>query len=137
MRMLFLFLGLGLGLVGCTDPRKRMWDAQAQLDAERALRSYIELFVAASVPGTQVHAYFGPIEVEMFLRDRDVTDRDLQWREAQLALLERLSDLAREKQANAVVGLEVSLDPFASCSRTGESGLQLSARGTPARLEFL
>jgi hypothetical protein len=99
--------------------------------------SHIDLFVGASVPGTQVHAYFGPVEVEMFLRDRDVFDRDFQWGEAQLSLLERLSDLAREKEANAVIGLEVSLDPFACCRSTGERGLQLLARGTPAKLEFL
>ena len=97
----------------------------------------IELYACAWVPGTRVHAYFGPVSAEIFLRDSDVKDRCSEWVAAQSQLLEKLRNHARVKRANAVIGLEMSLDPFARCPRSGASGLHLYAVGTAAKLEAL
>ena len=52
-------------------------------------------------------------------------------------LLESLRDKARTLGANAVVGLEVTLDPFARNSENDATGLRLHAIGTAAKLEPL
>ena len=58
------------------------------------------------------------------------------WSKAERELLESLRDKARGLGANAVVGLEVTLDPFA-LSEKGTTGLRLHAVGTAAKLEPL
>jgi uncharacterized protein YbjQ (UPF0145 family) len=95
----------------------------------------VELYAGAWVPGTRAEAYFGPISSEIFLRDAEVMDRVGEWTEAQLDLLELLRERARLKHANAVIGVEMNLDPFARCPRSGAIGLHLYAMGTAARLE--
>jgi uncharacterized protein YbjQ (UPF0145 family) len=101
------------------------------------LAEEIELYACAWVPGTRVHAYFGPVSAEIFLHDSDVKDRSSEWVAAQSELLDKLRNHARVKRANAVIGLEMSLDPFARCPRSGASGLHLYAVGTAAKLEAL
>ena len=64
-------------------------------------------------------------------------DRSAAWTKAERELLESLRDKARSLGANAVVGLEVTLDPFAKCPKTEASGLRLHAVGTAAKLEPL
>ncbi len=47
------------------------------------------------------------------------------------------ADKARSLGANAVVGLEVTLDPFARSAENEATGLRLHAVGTAAKLEPL
>ncbi len=96
----------------------------------------VELYTSPWVSGTRAAAYFGPISSELFLEDQSVDDRAEAWTKAERELLESLRDKARGLGANAVVGLEVTLDPF-SKSEAGVSGLRLHAVGTAAKLEPL
>jgi uncharacterized protein YbjQ (UPF0145 family) len=96
----------------------------------------VELYTSPWVSGTRAAAYFGPINTELFLEDDLVDDRSAAWSKAERELLEALRDKARALGANAVVGLEVTLDPFAK-SESGETGLRLHAVGTAAKLEPL
>lgn len=98
--------------------------------------SEVELYTAPWVAQTRARAYFGPISVHMFLPDSRVTreNREEEWTLAEMELLRRLRERASELGANAVVGLEVSLDPFA-VSWLGSPGLSLNAVGTAALLE--
>jgi hypothetical protein len=70
----------------------------------------VELYTSPWVSGTRAAAYFGPISSELFLPDAEVTDRSAAWTKAERELLESLRDKARMLGANAVVGLEVTLD---------------------------
>ena len=97
----------------------------------------VELYTSPWVSGTRAAAYFGPISSELFLADDSVEDRSAAWTKAERELLESLRDKARTLGANAVVGLEVTLDPFAQLPDTGLTGLRLHAVGTAAKLEPL
>jgi uncharacterized protein YbjQ (UPF0145 family) len=97
----------------------------------------VELYTSPWVSGTRAAAYFGPISSELFLEDAHVEDRSAAWSKAERELLEALRDKARALGANAVVGLEVTLDPFAQAPETGSTGLRLHAVGTAAKLEPL
>ena len=94
----------------------------------------IELYQAPWVQGTLAKAHVGPISSEIFVDDREPARRSA-WIRALVVLLEALRDQARAARANAVVGIELTLDPFA-CSRDGErSGVRLSAQGAAVVLE--
>jgi hypothetical protein len=97
----------------------------------------VELYTSPWVSGTRAAAYFGPISSELFLEDDSVEDRVEAWTKAERELLESLRDKARSLGANAVVGLEVTLDPFAKAPDTEATGLKLHAVGTAAKLEPL
>ncbi len=97
----------------------------------------VELYTSPWVSGTRAAAYFGPISSELFLEDAQVEDRSAAWTKAERELLEALRDKARALGANAVVGLEVTLDPFAQAPESGATGLRLHAVGTAAKLEAL
>jgi len=99
----------------------------------------VELYTSPWVSGTRAAAYFGPISSELFLEDDSVDDRVEAWTRAERELLESLRDKARSLGANAVVGLEVTLDPFALADPEKEdvTGLRLHAVGTAAKLEPL
>ena len=97
----------------------------------------VELYTSPWVSGTRAAAYFGPISSELFLEDNAVEDRSEAWTKAERELLESLRDKARTLGANAVVGLEVTLDPFARSAETDKTGLRLHAVGTAAKLEPL
>jgi uncharacterized protein YbjQ (UPF0145 family) len=97
----------------------------------------VELYTSPWVSGTRAVGYFGPISSSLFLADASVEDRSEAWEKAELELLESLRDKARATGANAVVGLEVTLDPFAVGEATGLTGLRLHAVGTAAKLEPL
>jgi uncharacterized protein YbjQ (UPF0145 family) len=99
--------------------------------------SEVELYTSPWVSGTRAAAYFGPISSELFLEDASVEDRTEAWTKAERELLESLRDKARALGANAVVGLEVTLDPFAHAAETNATGLKLHAVGTAAKLEPL
>ena len=71
------------------------------------------------------------------LEDDSVDDRVEAWTRAERELLESLRDKARSLGANAVVGLEVTLDPFAQAEEKEVTGLRLHAVGTAAKLEPL
>jgi uncharacterized protein YbjQ (UPF0145 family) len=102
-----------------------------------ALDQDVELYTSPWVSGTRAAAYFGPISSELFLEDDSVEDRTEAWSKAERELLESLRDKARSLGANAVVGLEVTLDPFARAPETEKTGLRLHAVGTAAKLEPL
>ncbi len=97
----------------------------------------VELYTSPWVSGTRAAAYFGPISAELFLEDNSVEDREEAWGKAERELLESLRDKARGLGANAVVGLEVTLDPFAHDEKNDATGLRLHAVGTAAKLEPL
>jgi uncharacterized protein YbjQ (UPF0145 family) len=97
----------------------------------------VELYTSPWVSGTRAAAYFGPISSELFLQDDQVEDRSSAWTKAERELLESLRDKARLLGANAVVGLEVTLDPFARAADSDATGLRLHAVGTAAKLEPL
>jgi len=97
----------------------------------------VELYTSPWVSGTRAAAYFGPISSELLLEDEAVEDRTEAWTKAERELLESLRDKARSLGANAVVGLEVTLDPFARLEDTETTGLRLHAVGTAAKLEPL
>jgi uncharacterized protein YbjQ (UPF0145 family) len=107
--------------------------SRAPLDSEND----VELYTSPWVSGTRAAAYFGPISSELFLQDDQVEDRSEAWTKAERELLESLRDKARLLGANAVVGLEVTLDPFAHAPESDATGLRLHAVGTAAKLEPL
>jgi hypothetical protein len=119
------------------EHRKAEWRPEWLLPREdpREDASKIELYARAWVPGTRVEAYFGPVSSEMFLEDEDGPNRCAAWTEAQLEVLDLLCERARLKHANAVIGFEMVLDPFARCPRSGARGLYVYAVGTAAKLE--
>jgi hypothetical protein len=96
----------------------------------------VELHTSPWVCGTRAAAYFGAIDTDLFIADKGLVDRVEAWTAAEKELLEGLRVKAAALGANAVVGLEVTLDPFAK-SAEGEPGLRLRAVGTAARLEPL
>ncbi len=104
--------------------------------SNRSMAEDVELYTSPWVSGTRAAAYFGPISSELFLEDDLVVDRSEAWAKAERELLESLRDKARGLGANAVVGLEVTLDPFAK-TEDGATGLRLHAVGTAAKLEPL
>ena len=109
-----------------------------ELDTELEPEQDVELYTSPWVSGTRAAAYFGPISSELFLPDEEVTDRTAAWTKAERELLESLRDKARTLGANAVVGLEVTLDPFARAPENEAiTGLRLHAVGTAAKLEPL
>ncbi len=94
----------------------------------------IKLYEEAWAPGTRTKAQLGPISCEVFVDDREPAPITA-WIKAQLKLLEVLRDEARAVCANAVLGLEITLDPFAYASSGEHSGVRLSARGAAVILE--
>ena len=111
--------------------------ARTKSEPEPGSEQDVELYTSPWVSGTRAAAYFGPISSELFLEDSEVEDRTAAWTKAEKELLESLRDKARSLGANAVVGLEVTLDPFARSDETDTTGLRLHAVGTAARLEPL
>ena len=114
-----------------------MSDSPQEQPEQPTLDQDVELYTSPWVSGTRAAAYFGPISSELFLEDDSVKDRSEAWTKAERELLESLRDKARSLGANAVVGLEVTLDPFARLADTDTTGLRLHAVGTAAKLEPL
>jgi uncharacterized protein YbjQ (UPF0145 family) len=83
------------------------------------------------VSGTRSARYLGTIDVERFFPAEGL--RVAAWSKAGRELLDALRDEARALGANAVVGLAISVDPFA-VSKSGEKGMRLHAAGTAVRL---
>lgn len=110
---------------------------QAAKESKSQVPDDVDLYTSPWVSGTRAAAYFGPISSELFLEDSSVASRADAWAKAEVELLESLRDRGRVLGANAVVGLEVTLDPFSHCKETGAPGLLLQAVGTAAKLEPL
>ncbi len=96
----------------------------------------IELYQEPWVTGTRTKSHFGPISAEIFVDDKEPGRRS-EWLKALLELLERLRNKARVLCANAVVNLEITLDPFAYSNDGARPGVRLSAQGTAVILESL
>ncbi len=99
----------------------------------------VQLSTSPWVSGTRSAVYFGPIHSELFLHDELPQNRVAacaMWGKAVQELLEALRDRARALGANAVVGLAVSLDPFAR-SKSGVKGMRLRSVGTAVRTDPL
>lgn len=95
----------------------------------------VTLYTSPWVSGTRAAAYFGPISMDLFRPDSEITDREQDWTKAETELLEGLRLKASLLGANSIVALEVTLDPFAR--KQGVPGLSLHAIGTAAKLEPL
>ena len=95
----------------------------------------VEVYTSPWVSGTRAAAYFGPVSTAIFLADEDTEDRVKDWLRLELELMDSIKQKAHNLGANAIVGIEVTLDPFAE--QEGKVGLRLHAVGTAARLESL
>jgi len=95
----------------------------------------VELFSSPWASGTRAACYFGPISAALFLADCAEQRRSTAWGQAHRDLIDLIGSRAAALGANAIVGFEVVLDPFAeeSC----RNGLLLYAVGTAAILEPL
>jgi uncharacterized protein YbjQ (UPF0145 family) len=102
-------------------------------DEGRSRVEEIELHVSPWVSGARSAVYFGTITSDLFL-EGNLVDDCTALTTAEHELLEALGDKARALGANAVLALEMSLDPFAR-SDAGASGTTLHAVGTAVRLE--
>ena len=88
------------------------------------------------VAGTRATAQRGRVWAEIFVDDRE-PDRRRAWDKAHRELLESVRDRARARGANAVVGLELCIDPFA-CGPDGDGcGVRFTAEGAAVVLEAL
>jgi uncharacterized protein YbjQ (UPF0145 family) len=79
--------------------------------------------------------YFGAVSEDLFLCDRTSKKRRGGCAKAANSLLEQISRAAEQLGGNAVIGLEIHLNPFAEMF--GAKGLHLHASGTAAYLEPL
>jgi hypothetical protein len=102
-------------------------------DEDRSRIEEIELHTSPWVSGTRSAVYFGTVTSEFFL-EGSLVDDCTALTQAEHELLESLGDKARSLGANAVLALEMTLDPFAR-SEVGGSGTRLQALGTAVRLE--
>jgi hypothetical protein len=84
--------------------------------------------------GVRASLYLGPISADVFVPD-GAPDRAQRWEAATEEALAMLVERARALGANAVVSLQVELDPFASASHGGARGLRIRVAGTAAQLE--
>lgn len=92
----------------------------------------VEIYYSPWVPGTRAVGYFGPIAVSLFLPyPVDDTEGGID----QLLQLLKEKAVGLDKDANYVVGVDVSVDPFQR--KDGKEGLLLWADGTVAKLEPL
>jgi hypothetical protein len=91
----------------------------------------VGLYFSPWVSGTRVVAYFGQISVVRFYRDCRSYDLKI---ELVLRALQRKA-LETDKSANAVVGLDLWINPFAE--RGGETMVEVGVVGTVGRLERL
>ena len=104
-------------------------------DRERSAVKEVELYTSPWVSGARAAVYFGTVAAEVFLLREEVA-KSAALNKAAHELFEALRDKARALGANAVVGLEVTLDPFAR-SATGVSGIWLRAVGSAVNLKSL
>ncbi len=95
----------------------------------------VVLYTSPWVQGTRATAYFGPVTSSIFLPEKKLGERYEYWINGQQDLLQSLCRKAKKMGGNSVVGLEISMDPFAK--HDGEEGLYLQAVGTVAKLEPL
>ncbi len=75
--------------------------------------------------------------MDLFVSDDIQGDRFKLWEGAEVMALTSLQELAFALGANAVVGLDISMNPFTKAEPDGEIGLALQVVGTAARLEDL
>lgn len=97
----------------------------------------VALFTAQWVSGTQATNYYGPITVELWTPDVVESEREAAWVDAEARLFEKLREKAEKLGANAVVGLDVTINPFATNEVTLVPGLLFKATGTAAKLEMI
>ena len=86
--------------------------------------------------GTRAAAYFGPISAQAFVDNRG-DDSGVAWEKAEVEVMDSLRLKTHALGGNAVVGVEVTADPWGTCKKTGATGLVVMAVGTAARLEAL
>ena len=99
--------------------------------------SEVEVFTSPWVSGTRAAAYFGPISATKFVpNDKDGNSNPDEWQEAQLQVIRDLQDKSLELGGNAVVGVDITANPFFT-DTDGVKGLLLEIMGTSAILEPL
>ena len=95
----------------------------------------VDLFHYPHVGGTHAKN-LGLVSLSMFVPDEASREgRFLRWCKAETELYKSLKDRTRTLGGNAVVGCEISLDPFAVDAASGSIGLSLCAVGTATVLE--
>ena len=104
-------------------------------DAEPVEWDGVALFTSPWVSGLSAKAYFGPISVELWIDDGVESEREALWVSAEARLLENLREKAFKLGANAVVGVDITLNPFAVHKTTNTPCLYLHVVGTAAKLE--
>lgn len=101
------------------------------------METEVRLFQESWVPNARAEAYFGPIKANVFVVDRRQGDRVMAWELAEERLEAKMRAAARAcgaGDANAVVGVEVTWDPWHRPEGSARSGLMLVATGTAAKL---
>lgn len=93
----------------------------------------VGLFASPWVKGFKAIGYFGPLHVHIWLPYEFILDQQKAWTWSLRHVLELLAVHTENIGGNAVVGLEITVDPFHV--RDGVKGLRLDAIGTSARLE--
>jgi len=93
----------------------------------------VGLYTSPWVSSTRALDYYGPIRVDVFLEHDRELGYELTYPKAQRELFAAIKQKAYSLGGNAVVGVEVQMNPF-HVSDTGAVGLQLIAIGTVANL---
>jgi uncharacterized protein YbjQ (UPF0145 family) len=95
----------------------------------------VDLYESPWVSGMRAASYYPATMAEIFLLDSEVIDREAEWTEAEINLLDLMRSKAESLGCNAVVGMDIMMDPFAETE--AGCGLRLRAVGTPVVLESL
>ena len=94
----------------------------------------VSLYTSPWVSGTRAAAYFGPLNVELFSPNpKDQKNNERRLNRYMQKLVKGLQDKAYKLGANAVVGLEITIDPFAE--EGNKKGVRFLVVGTAAKLE--
>ena len=99
----------------------------------------VRLFTNPWVSDTVAEAYYGPVKVEMFLPDlldkkEDLRTRKARWTQLKLNLRHAVKEEVRRLGGNALVGMEVSVDPFSQMN--DQPGVLMTAVGTATKLSY-
>ena len=93
----------------------------------------IKIYTSPWVSGTRAAAYYGPVSNELSrVRPVDVKKREDIMLESFIEILTGLRVIVLDLGGNAIVGLEIQVNPFEYGDR-----IHWSAQGTAARLELL
>ena len=95
----------------------------------------IHLYNSPWAPGTRALNYLGSVECEYFIADEDITANNMQelWSDGLHMIIEEAKSGARDRGANAIMGLEIVADPF--YEEKNKKGFHICLKGTPSIIE--